>query len=325
MTRRSCQASLLTLLSEADGLISGEELCNRLGVSRTAVWKQIRTLREQGYRIESVPSRGYRLVAAPDRLTVEGIERQLDVVVIGRRLEVFAQLDSTNNRAYSAAEAGAPEGTVILADQQTSGRGRLGRRWESPAASNFYGSVILRPDVPPSQAPQLTFLSAVAVVEAIEALTPLKPSIKWPNDVLVGRYKVAGLLNEMSAETDRVSFVILGIGVNLNMRSDQFPEDLRSPASSLALLGGSPIDREQFAARVLSALDRQYQRFLREGFDPIRQEWSRLCTAAGKTVRVLSGDRLIEGGFAGVDHDGALLVATISGIERLISGDVTVC
>jgi BirA family biotin operon repressor/biotin-[acetyl-CoA-carboxylase] ligase len=170
--------------------------------------------------------------------------------------------------------------------------------------------VILRPDVPPSQAPQLTFLSAVAVVEAIEALTPLKPSIKWPNDVLVGRYKVAGLLNEMSAETDRVSFVILGIGVNLNMRSDQFPEDLRSPASSLALLGGSPIDREQFAARVLSALDRQYQRFLREGFDPIRQEWSRLCTAAGKTVRVLSGDRLIEGGFAGVDHDGALLVAT---------------
>ncbi len=323
MARTSCQSALITLLSSADSLVSGEELCRRLGVSRTAVWKQIKGLREQGYQIESLTSKGYRLVQAPDLITVAGIQSHLTGHLIGKSLEVHQRLDSTNARAYALAEAGAPEGMVVCADSQSRGKGRLGRRWESPAGSNLYCSVILRPEVAPHQAPQLTFLSAVAVVEAIQSLTALTPKIKWPNDVLVGPYKVAGLLNEMSAETDRVSFVILGIGVNVNMLQGQFPQDLRSPASSLFLLTGQRLCREQFAATLFNALDRHYQQFLLEGFEPIRQIWATLSTAAGKTVNVVVGDRLVQGPFAGVDYDGALLVATSDGVERIVSGDVT--
>ena len=202
----------------------------------------------------------------------------------------------------------------------------MGRVWASPSGMNLYCSVILRPTIKPYQAPQLTFLSAVAVARAIELTTALKPEIKWPNDVLIGGRKVAGLLNEMSAETDGINFVILGIGVNLNMTADQFPADVRTPATSLLLEQGRPVNRAQFAAAMLNELDRLYQGFLSCGFGPVREAWQQRCNANGREVSVSDGGaETLRGMFAGIDGDGAMLVRLASGlVERIVCGDVRV-
>lgn len=326
MPRRRNTSDLLRLLREVEAgtLLSGEQASRKLGVSRTAVWKQIASLRSAGYRIEAVPSQGYRLSGEPD-LMDEAVLRQAlpDTVVVGKTISCLAETVSTNADAFRSAEDGAVEGTVILADRQTGGKGRLGRRWESPAGVNLYCSVVLKPRLSPSEAPQLTFLSAVATARAITALTGLQPAIKWPNDLLLNGRKVAGLLNEMSAETDRISFVILGIGVNLNMQAHQFPADLRSPATSLLLESGVPVSRQRFTTVLLQELDREYTRFVCEGFDPVREEWGRLCNAAGRTVCVDTGCGLLHGQFHGLDRDGALLIRLLDGrLERVLSGDV---
>lgn len=311
----------------ADGFVSGEFLSRELRVSRTAVWKQVAVLRSHGYRIEAVPSKGYRLVSIPDLLDETSLQAQLPAdCLIGCRLVSVATTVSTNSDAFRLAENGAQEGTVVLADCQSGGKGRLGRRWESPAGVNLYCSVILRPDLLPYEASQLTFLSAVAVANAIEGVSGLSPAIKWPNDLLLHGRKVAGLLNEMSAETDRVGFVILGIGVNLNMAKAQFPQDLRFPATSLMLETGSPVSRTAFAVRLFRELAAGYERFRQDGFAAVREEWSRRCNAFGREVSVDMGNSTLRGPFAGIDQDGALLLRRPDGTtERILSGDVTVC
>ena len=326
MSRRNDTSELLVLLRAAGGVVSGEKLSRALGVSRTAIWKQIDGLRAQGYRIEAAPSQGYRLCSEPDLFDVSQIQSAVDDgCLIGSKVVFIAETGSTNADAFRLAEEGAEEGTVLLAERQLTGKGRLGRRWESPCGVNLYCSVVLRPELPPYEAPQLTFLSAVAVARAILAVTGLQPSIKWPNDLLMGGRKVAGLLNEMNAETDRVGFVILGIGVNLNMRSEQFPADLRTPATSLLLETGSVVSRQAFTVRLLQELESEYRRFRVDGFGPVREEWARYCNAFGRSVAVESGSSNLQGSFAGIDHDGALLVQTANGrVERILSGDVTV-
>lgn len=307
------------------GIVSGEELSTALQVSRTAVWKHIKTLKETGYSIEAVQSQGYRLVAVPDLLIPAEIAAGLSSARIGRKLISFTETDSTNEVAFRLAEEGGEEGTVVVAEGQRRGKGRLGRRWESPPGVNLYCSVILRPPILPVQAPQLTFLSAVAVAQAIAATTPLHPHIKWPNDLLVNGRKTAGLLNEMSAETEKVNFVILGIGVNINMRSDQFPAELRHPATSLLIEGGKPVNRLDFTRALLEALDSLYDTYLRHGYGPVRNEWLSRCTFIGRQVRVTFQEREITGTAQGVDEDGALLVRLPEGkTERVLAGDVTI-
>lgn len=307
------------------GVFSGSELGAALKVSRTAVWKHVNKLKAQGYRIESIPARGYRFVAAPDTLTAIELSRGLHVGRIGRRIVAFRETDSTNLLAFRLAEEGAEQGVVVLAESQSGGKGRLGRRWESPSGVNLYCSVILRPVMSPVRAPQLTFLSAVAVARAIEAVTPLHPQIKWPNDILVNGMKVAGLLNEMSSETDTIHFVVLGIGVNINMRKEQFPQGLRHPASSLLIESGSSVSRVDFTRSLLSALDTLYDDYLARGFAPIRDEWISRGMARGCRVRVSSGDAEMEGTVSGIDDDGALLLRRSDGVsERVLAGDVTI-
>lgn len=326
MSPRLAQSDLLRLLEQSGDFISGEQLSRSLGVSRTAIWKRIVVLRAAGYGIDALPSQGYRLVTRPDLLSADQLAAGLPVgSLVGQRIVCLDEAGSTNVEAFRLAEAGAIEGTVVLADRQTAGKGRLGRQWVSPGGVNLYLSVILRPPLPPYEAPQLTFISAVAVARAIEEVTGLRPAIKWPNDLLVNNCKVAGLLNEMSAETDRVGFVVLGIGINLNMDAAQFPDDLRTPATSLALASGRPVSRVPFAVRLLSALDEEYSRFLRTGFGPVREEWARRCNAFGRQVSVAVGTQTLQGPFAGIDHDGALLLTLPDGrLERVLSGDVTV-
>lgn len=317
---------ILRLFREQGGFISGERISRELNCSRTAVWKQINGLRKTGYVIEAVPSQGYRLVSAPDILSAEEIAGHLNTAVMGRRLVFLPETASTNADAFRLAEQGALEGTVVLADTQSGGKGRLGRRWSSPAGVNLYCSIILRPTVMPYEAPQLTFLSAVATARAIELVTGVKPEIKWPNDVLIDGKKIAGLLNEMSAETDGINFVILGIGVNLNMTPDQFPPDLRHPATSLMLESGRPVNRSRFAAALVSELDRLYADFIAHGFGPVREEWQQRCNAHGRELVVSDGGaETARGMFAGIDGDGALLVRRSDGtIDRILCGDVRV-
>ncbi|HIJ95730.1 MAG TPA: biotin--[acetyl-CoA-carboxylase] ligase [Desulfuromonadales bacterium] len=319
-------SEILRLFRSESGFVSGEAISRELGVSRTAVWKHISTLRRAGYRIEALPSRGYRLLSAPDILVAQEITAVLDGSRIGKYLECLQQTASTNADAMRLAEAGAVEGTVVIADAQTDGKGRRGRVWSSPAGVNLYCSIVLRPQILPHEAPQLTFLSAVAVAQAIELNSSCTPTIKWPNDILIDGKKVAGLLNEMSAETDGINCVVLGIGVNLNMTVDQFPADLRSPATSLLIESRVRVVRSRFAASLLNALDRLYNDFLASGFGPVREEWQRRCNATGRQMVMSEGgvDR-VSGLFAGIDADGSLLLRTEEGVlERIISGDVRV-
>ncbi len=324
---RNTQDELLDLFRGHEGeLISGSELSRLLGISRTAVWKQIHALGEQGYPIEAVPSRGYRLVETPDLMCPAEIRSALATECVGGQLRFFDSIDSTNSKARELGDQGAVEGTVVIADAQSGGKGRMGRRWSSPAGVNLYASVLLRPAILPWDAPHLTFVSAVAVARAIEEVSGLRARVKWPNDILVGKKKIAGLLNEMSAEMDKLNYVVLGMGVNLNMRCDQFPDDLRYPATSIFLETGKAVSRLSFTRCLLRHLDELYRLYLDQGFPAVARHWATLCDLVGTRVHVDQQQTQVEGVVLGLDDDGALLLELDDGsTQRVLSGDVRPC
>ncbi len=324
MTGKGAQEEILRLFREnSRDYLSGEEISQALGVSRTAIWKQIKQLRELGYTIEAVPSKGYRLAETPDTLLPAEIQAGLGTRLVGRDVVFLAETDSTNLQAHLLGDGGRPEGTVVIADRQSAGKGRLGRQWVSPPGVNIYTSVLLRPPILPRWAPQLTFLSAVAVCRAVAEISGLSPTVKWPNDVLLSGKKVAGLLNEMNAETEGIHYVVLGIGVNLNMDSSQFPDDLRYPATSVALEKGAPVSRLAFARTLYRELDRLYLRYLDEGFTPIIQEWESFCELVGEDVEVDCQSYKVRGRVEGLDPDGALLLRLADGSsDKILAGDV---
>ncbi len=310
---------LALLRQHTEAHISGEAISHTLNISRSAVWKQISALRAAGYLISAEPSKGYSLDASPDTLHVSEIRNGMKSRLIGRRLLSVAEAVSTNASAFRLAEEGAEEGTALIADFQSGGKGRMGRVWASPRGVNLYCSIILRPEIKPVAAPQLTFLSAVAVARTIERLSDLKPRIKWPNDILIDGKKVAGLLNEMSAETDKVNFVVLGIGVNINMRAEQFPADLRHPATSIFIETGKTVSRSSFARVLLEELDELYLEFIKEGYAPVRKEWLEKSMLAGALVTVSDNGSSRSGRVRGIDESGALILETG---EQILSGDV---
>jgi BirA family biotin operon repressor/biotin-[acetyl-CoA-carboxylase] ligase len=324
MSRQSLDEQILRLFHDHPGeFLSGERISRELGVSRTAVWKRISRLRDLGYRIEAVTSRGYRLSAVPDILHPGQLKAGLDTELVGRDVIYFSETDSTNIRAHDLARAGASEGTVVVADRQSAGKGRLGRRWESPSGVNLYASVVLRPTIPPRHAAQLTFLSAAAVARCVHEISGLRPTVKWPNDVLLGGRKVAGLLNELDAETERIHYLILGIGVNLNMRADQFPADLRYPATSLAIEMGRTVERPAFARLLFEHLDRLYREYRVRGFAPVLEAWQAFFDLVGRPVEVDCLEYRLTGQVLGLDADGALVLRLADGKEqRVLSGDV---
>ena len=321
MTSRDRIQSLFR--SQPGEYISGEKISDLLQISRAAVWKQVKVLREEGFKIEAKHSLGYRLLATPDRLVASDIETELDCRLIGQKVISFTETDSTNVQARRIAEEGGIEGTVVVADQQIAGRGRLGRRWESPAGVNLYCSILLRPQIPVQQAPQLTFLSAVTVVETLKDVCQLSAEVKWPNDILVNGAKISGLLNEMSAETEQIHFVILGVGINLNMTASQFPDSLNYPATSVLLETGKSVDRLVFLRAFLQRLDLYYAEFLQEGFAPIRGRWENLCKLINVQVEVDQGSHCYCGTVVGLDVDGALRLQLNNGkVERILAGDI---
>ncbi len=315
---------ILSLLRARPGeFISGQEMSDRLEISRAAVWKQVKALSELGFTIESKHSQGYRLLDSPDLLLAADLKRDLHTEIVGRELVTLSDVDSTNSYARNLAENGAAEGMVVIADRQLAGRGRMGRQWVSPGGVNLYTSIILRPDIPVQQTPHLTFLSAVAVAETLRDLCHLEAVVKWPNDVLIGRSKIAGLLNEMSAETEKVHFVILGIGINLNMCADQLPTPINYPATSVLIESGETVDRCLFGQTLFEKLDYNYLEFKAQGFGPIRARWENLCNIFNRKVEVDLGKSIIRGTAVGLEDDGSLRIVQDNGeLFRVVAGDV---
>ncbi len=315
---------ILNLLrSSESGFLSGQELATKLGISRTMVWKHIKSLEQEGFGIEAVPSQGYRISSVPDLLRTDDIRHGLKTRTIGRRVHLEREVGSTNTLAMEMASRGAPDGTVVLAETQTGGRGRLGRNWISPAG-NLYLSVILRPDIPTYKAPLITLMGAVAVATAIRTSCGLPASIKWPNDIFLSGKKVSGLLTEMSAEPDRVKHIVLGIGVDVNMELTQLPVDLRDFTTTLASEAGGRIDRTALLRQVLRELDRWYGIFLANDADVLRA-WESLNVTTGERVTVSGQGVKFEGTARGIDSEGRLLVEVEGGAVRTVAaGDVTI-
>lgn len=315
---------ILRLLRGPSGSFrSGEEISRRLRVSRTAVWKRIKNLRASGYDIEASRRRGYRLLRSPDLLTPTEIKPLLKTKWMGKTIHHFQTIASTNTEAYQLALRGAPEGEIVIAESQENGRGRLGRHWVSPPFLNLYLSVILRPELLPSQASLITLMAAVAVAEAIERFSGLPPVIKWPNDILLNNCKVAGLLNEIHSETDRIHFVILGIGVNLNMEKERLPKEIRAMATSLKMEAGKAVSRKEFVSCLLETLEQWYTLFLREGGTPVLAAWRKRARIKGKPVKVTSFGETLLGRAVDVDAEGRLILETEGGEQkRVVAGDV---
>ncbi len=314
---------LQLLQSSKTAFLSGAALATRLGISRTMVWKHIKALEREGFGIEAVPSQGYRITLVPDTLRQTDLGRGLKTRSIGKDIRLFPEVVSTNTLAMEAASQGAPEGTVIIAETQTGGKGRLGRTWISPRG-NLYLSVILRPQIPTHKAPLITLVGAVAVATAIRKHCSVQAAIKWPNDILISGKKAAGLLTEMSAEPDRIRHIALGIGVDVNMDLQELPPDVRMHATTLAAETGANIDRKLLVQQILHDLEHWYRIFLRSESEVLKA-WEQLNMTIGRRVTVSGMGEVFEGLAQGIDPEGRLMVALDDNTIRIVAaGDVTI-
>ena len=318
-------AKILTALRANPDGVSGAQLAEQLAISRAAVWSRIEELRQAGYDIEAGPHFGYRLVSAPDALHADDLLARLSGArIIGRDIQVFEETTSTNDVVEKLARDGVREGVVVFAESQTKGRGRLGRVWMSPTHKGLWFSILLRPELRPQAATQLTIASATALRRAVKSVTGILADIKWPNDLLINGKKVAGILTEMSAEPDRVRHIILGIGVDVNLEAKEFPPELRKIATSLRIESGEFISRAELATAILQELEKDYARICGGKFPAVADEWEAGCGTIGKDVSVQMGVQQVRGRAEALDDDGALLVRTEHGhLERVIGGDVT--
>jgi BirA family biotin operon repressor/biotin-[acetyl-CoA-carboxylase] ligase len=316
-------AALVTLLAEnATIAISGARIAREIGVSRSMVWQWVRQLRGLGVRVKGKAGTGYFLERVPDILTPDMLRQRLKGSLFGKHIYHFFKTDSTNRVALELGHAGEPEGTVVLAEEQTAGKGRAGRAWQSERAAGIYVTLLLRPRLAPVQAPLLTMMAGLSARTAIEAQTRLAADLKWPNDLILGGKKVGGILTEMHAEPSQVRFVIVGIGLNVNQ--EKFPGELGTTASSLRIETGKQVSRLELLVTLLREFENDYNRFLREGPAGVTEKFETVSSyARGKRVRVTNGSASFAGTTAGLGPEGLLLVKRDDGqVVTVISGDV---
>lgn len=318
------KAEILALLREKDGYISGQELCNRFSVSRTAVWKAINQLKESGYEIEAVPNKGYRLVGQQDVLNKNEIESRLHTKWAGRELYYYESTDSTNLQVKRLMEEGAPEGVLVVGGEQKQGRGRRGRSWQSPPGTNIYMTLGLRPEFQPDLAPMVTLIDALAVAEAVEQTCGLQTRIKWPNDVVIGGKKICGILTEMSAETGYIHYVVIGTGINVNIK--EFPEEIRETATSLYLEKGETVLRAPIVAKTMEYFESYYEKFIQTmDLSLLMEDYNKRLVNKDAAVKVLDPQNEFEGTARGIDEKGQLLVERQDGtVETVYAGEVSV-
>jgi BirA family biotin operon repressor/biotin-[acetyl-CoA-carboxylase] ligase len=316
------QEKILDFLKKRQDYVSGDSIANRLGITRQALWKHVQELKNKGYDIVAVPHLGYRLIASPDRLFSFEVARDLNTQVFGKKVYYFDGLSSTMDTAIELGLKDAPEGTIILAEQQTKGRGRLGRSWISVKYKGIYLSLILRPKILPSQASILTLLIAASICEAIKEATGLDAKIKWPNDIIMGNKKLGGILTELIAETDKINFVVIGIGLNVN--NDK--KTLISSAVSLKEQKKENINRIILLQEILRRIESNYFLFQKLKARPILEKWREHNVTLGRRVKVYCQKEHIEGEALDLDIDGGLLIRKDSGIvAKVTAGDVVHC
>lgn len=321
-TEESNEEMILSFLAEGgEDYVSGAVLSDKLGLSRTAVWKYVEQLRRLGYRIDAQASRGYRLLEVPDRLTSLEVGPLLVTRELGRTLHHYDEVESTNAKAFELAHEGGFHGEVIVTEHQTAGKGRRGRSWSSPAGKSLAMSVILRPEIAPARAPEITLVAAVALAQTLKD-SGVDAVIKWPNDVQIGGKKVAGILTELSADVERVHFVVLGVGVNLNAEAADFPPEIAEVATSVAIVRRNVVHRALFVAALLGQLETWLDTWTELGFEPVRAAWKELSSTLGQEVLVRADNRELRGVAEDIDASGALLLRVGDKLERVLSGDV---
>lgn len=315
---------ILQLLKEKGDYVSGQDICDQLGVSRTAIWKNIKALKEAGYQIDSVNNRGYKLLAEPDKLSETGIRGYMDTRWLGKTIVYKDTMDSSNTQAKRMGEDGAENGTLVVTDCQTAGKGRRGRSWVSPVGMNCYYTVLLRPDIPAEKASMITLVAALALAKAIKETTQLETLIKWPNDVIANGKKLCGILTESSTDLEYINYLVVGIGVNCNQT--EFPDEIKETASSIRLETGRKVNRCQLLGSFLTYFEQYYEIFLQtEDLSQLEEEYNSLLVNRGREVKIIEKgcERVLTA--IGIDQNGALLVKDGEGRqEAIISGEVSV-
>ncbi|MBI5189676.1 MAG: biotin--[acetyl-CoA-carboxylase] ligase [Nitrospirae bacterium] len=316
--------TVLSLLHKhKDACVSGQALAQKLGVTRAAVWKAIEALRADGYSIESMPAKGYRLVSIPDRLGEREITLGLNTRVLGRTVHALDSVDSTNSYASRLAVDGAPDGTLVVSESQTAGRGRLGRSWVSPPGVNIYLSMLLRPQMPPQDAPFITLAASVALARTLKDGYKLDAAIKWPNDVLLSGRKASGILTEMSSEPDRIRHVVLGVGIDVNMKPSEFPDDIRAQSTSVMAELGRSVNRAELLCRFLEEFEPVYELLVGGAGASVLDLWRGLSCTLGRriVVKTLRGE--LTGLARDIDASGGLILELDGGTTQTVtSGDV---
>ncbi len=317
---------LLEVFTHADGeFVSGQKLSEAIGCSRTAIWKHIEGLRKEGFELEALRRKGYRIISIPEKITSNEIQLGLATDTFGRTIHYEETVSSTQKIAHKLAYDGVNEGTIVVAEEQIAGRGRLDRVWHSPKYSGVWMSIILRPAIPISQAPQLTLLTAVSVASGIQELTGLLPEIKWPNDILINGKKCVGILTELQAEADRINSVIIGIGLNVNQTVEDFPKEIQTKATSLRIEAGTKINRAELIQVVLKKLEQLYNEYLEHGFYPIKLLWEAYAISIGKEIVASTLKGKISGYAKGITDEGVLLIEDNSGkIHHIYSADIEI-
>ncbi len=323
---------LLKLRENPDNFVSGEKLSEYLGVSRTAVWKYINNLKKEGYIIEASSKKGYRLVSGQDILNEYEIGYNLDTRIMGKRIYCLSSVDSTNNYAKKLAFEGAEEGTLVLADFQTSGKGRLGKSWASANKKGIWMTVILRPKIPPEEVHIITLAAAVAVVKALEGSTGISAGIKWPNDIILDNRKVCGILTEMTCEMEAVNYIVLGMGINVNQSYEDFPCEIRETAVSIKeymikkdMKFSREFLRNEIIQKILFELEQIYIKISNGDFTDIIDEWKKYSVTLGKEVRAISKSNTFTGIAKDITKDGRLIVDCTDGVTReVFYGEVSV-
>lgn len=317
----SVKHTLLETFSKADGeFVSGQALADRIGCSRTAVWKHIESLRQEGFELEVVRKKGYRITSKPDKVSENELLIGLETNCLGKRIVFKESVESTQKEAHQIAEE-AEEGTLVIAEEQTEGRGRMARPWQSPKYTGIWMSIILKPELPPVKAPQFTLITAVAVTEAIRDTTGVMPSIKWPNDLLLNGKKITGILTELQADSDHIRSIIIGIGVNVNQR--EFPEELADIATSIAIEKGETVSRAKIVQAIMKNLEMYYDEYMMNGFSHIKEKWETYAISIGRHIIARTVTGTIRGKALGITDEGVLKLEDENGsIHNIYSADI---
>lgn len=318
------KAEILRMLREQSEYVSGQQLCETLGVSRTAVWKVINQLKEEGYQIEAVRNKGYHITGYPDRLSPDEVQSLTETKWAGVKVIYYEETDSTNIRAKALAEEGAEHGTLVIAGRQNAGKGRRGRGWISPKGENIYMSILLRPEFEPSKAPMLTLVMAYSVAQALREKEEINAKIKWPNDVVLHKKKICGILTEMSAEIDYINHVVIGVGINTNM--EQMEAEIAEKATSLKIEEGRTVMRAGLIAQVMKYFEENYEKFMKDGdLSGIKDAYNDMLVNQDRDVRVLEPGNEYDAHAIGINETGELLVKKEDGsLEKIFAGEVSV-